>query len=171
MVFSFSLTLVPLHKVFNKCWWDGGSLAWWAIAFSALYQGDGGVPHWGTHPMSVLLILLHSPCRLHLHFRTERQTVAGQLVMLWCFGAWYGQKEGLPHCQQTYTSRASGIRSGFGLLGTTLCFQPRWGWKYWGCRGTERAWNPRTRRITCLVERVFFFAFIPVPCCSLMHLT
>lgn len=104
--FSFSLTLVPLHKVLTNTLVGWGSLAWMAIAFSALYQGDGGVPpfhqhlvsHWGTHPMSVLLILLHSPCRLHLHFRTKRQMVAGQLIMLWCFGARYGQKGGLPHC-------------------------------------------------------------------------
>lgn len=123
-----------------------------------------GAPLWHTpHDNSSLFSAYSTQASSSL------QMVTGQLVMLWCFGVGYGQKEGLPHPQQTSTSRASGIRSGFGLLGTTLCFQPCWGWKHCGRRGTESAWNPRTRRITCLVER--FFAFIPVPCCPLMHLT
>lgn len=166
------LTLVSLHKVFNKCWWNGEVWYRWPLHSLPYARGTPtppapGAPLWCTPP-SILRFLLHTPCKLNLQFRTKRQKVTSQLIMLWWFGVGCGQKEGLPHPQQTSTSRASGIRSRFGLLGTTLCFQPCWCWKRYACRGIEGAWNLRTRRITCLVER--FFAFIPVPCCPLMPL-
>ena len=177
VVFCFPLTLGSLHKVFTKYWWNGEVQHGWPLQFLCLMPGRWrgapsppapGAPLRHTPHVNSSLSPAHSTqASSSLQNRkSDGRWPARYALVFWC-GVWTEGRASLS--AQTSTSRASGIRSGFGLLGTTLCFQPHWGWKHCGCRGTESDWNPRTRRITCLVER--FFAFIPVPCCPVLHLT